>query len=362
MSLFSIITLSIFLVACAGPTSPFGSIDSFYPDARIESIKNAIMNMSDNITENPTIEFFPKRQNLHQNKNFKVRINTTDTDSPEKNIKFYYNGLDQTNKFLNVSKINYEKKYFEITVPNLHLPSNRYNDIKIEYQEPRRTTIKATYYPPSCKIYNQNLIENTEPFSPPQYFIQLIESFAPRSQINPSIIAGMVAQESGFNPNSVSWAKAIGLTQMTPLAEKQIISNFDHFPRFPNLNEFNYLHIKGLIYSGKIDKEQEWRLNPEYSIQGGIAYMKYIDDYWRATKNSHYLKKLPGEPQVVYTQVLLASYNSGPARVKHAIKRQGPRWLLDEKLIEAHKYVNRVFSYCYHFSYQEPTKEFAYAF
>jgi soluble lytic murein transglycosylase-like protein len=48
--------------------------------------------------------------------------------------------------------------------------------------------------------------------------------------------------------------------------------------------------------------------------------------------------------------LLLASYNSGPYRVKRALIRKGPTWLEAKELREAKKYVKKVKSYCYHFS------------
>ncbi|MCB0355865.1 MAG: transglycosylase SLT domain-containing protein [Bdellovibrionales bacterium] len=349
-------------ISCAGPTSPFGAINTLLPDSRVEAEKNPSSTPPFTVNEPANIEFYPRRQLLHQNKDFKIIIRGIRAESPTDYLKIQYNHLDVTHKLLHVAEISQHDNFIELTIPRLHLPANHYNDIKVSYQEPHQRPTHATYFPPSCRVYDNSVIENTEPFAPPKYFIQLIETFAPREQINPSVVAGIIAQESGFDPKAVSWAKAIGLTQMTPLAEQQIIDSYDHYPRYPNLNRYSYFRIKTLINSGKVNENEEWRLNPSYSIQGGIAFLKYIDNYWRLPRNAHILKQLPGDPNVVYSQVLLASYNSGPARVKYAIKRKGARWLLDRKLQEAHKYVNRVFSYCYHFSFQEPAKEYVNAF
>ncbi|MCB0392277.1 MAG: transglycosylase SLT domain-containing protein [Bdellovibrionales bacterium] len=354
--------LTILLLGCAGPTTPFGAISKLIPDSRDEEAKNPTRAPAHDVQELATIEFIPKRQNLHFNKNFQIKIKGVKEKNYQNSLNITYNNINVTKKLLNIAKVTRFGEDVIITVPRLHLPSNRYNDIKVIYNEPGSQPVIATYFPPSCRIYDHNLIENTEPFEPPKYFIHLIETFAPQSHVNPSLIAGIIAQESGFNPNAVSWAKAIGLTQMTPLAEEQIIEDFDHYPRYPNLNDYSYIRIKSLIDSGKLNENEEWRLNPNFSIQGGIAFMKYIDSYWRNPQNAKFWQTLPGDPSVVYSQVLLASYNSGPARVKYAIKRKGSRWLLDKKLTEAHKYVNRVFSYCYHFSYQEPKREYANAF
>ena len=48
--------------------------------------------------------------------------------------------------------------------------------------------------------------------------------------------------------------------------------------------------------------------------------------------------------------MILASYNSGSARVKNIIQEKGDEWLKDPALQEAFKYVNKVSSFCFHFS------------
>ncbi len=359
MHKFLILLYSILAIGCAGPSTPFGAISSLLPDSRSDNIKNS--DRSPALTAKATtsqIEFLPKRQVLHKNEAFKVKLNNVYSSTPKDHIKIKYNGIDVTKKAMSTALIKKTFTGYEIEMPSLSLPDNRYNNIEVSYKEPNNLPFSATYHPPVCDIFSNGSIVNTAPFSPPEYYIHLIKAYAPKASFNPSLIAGVIAQESGFNPNAVSWAKAIGLTQMTPIAEKQILPQLNHYPQHPGINDYSYLRLKTLINSGKIDQSHEWRLNPSYSIQGGIVFLKYIDGYWRKPQNAKILESLPGNPNVIYSQVLLASYNSGPARVKFAIKRKGSSWLLDKKMNEAHRYVNRIFSYCYHFSTAEVVKEY----
>lgn len=178
----------------------------------------------------------------------------------------------------------------------------------------------------------------------------MIDTTASKSKYNPSLLAGIVAQESGFDPKAVSWAKALGLTQVTPLAEEEIIKGHTNWPRYPNLNDMSFLKIKTKILTGEITAQKEWRLNPEYSLRGGISYLTYLNEYWSMPDNMKVVKSLPGDEEINLSRVILASYNSGAARVKSIIKKKKVKWLEHESLKEAYKYIHKVSSYCYHFS------------
>ena len=108
--------------------------------------------------------------------------------------------------------------------------------------------------------------------------------------------------------------------------------------------------MKTKILAGHISSDKEWRLNPEYSLKGGLSYIKYLTSYWKKPKNMKFVESLAGNKDTNLSRVILASYNSGAARVKSIIKTKGDRWLEHKSLKEAHKYINRVSSYCYHFS------------
>ena len=190
-------------------------------------------------------------------------------------------------------------------------------------------------------------------FRVPASYVESINDLAGESKINASFFAGLIAQESSFDPNAVSSAKAIGLTQITKVAEDEIIKDFPNFPRHPKINAISLPYLKTLIMLGNINQKNEWRLDPEYSMQGGISYLRYLDNYWHKPQNLEMVKSVYVDTDQGLTDVIMASYNSGASRVKRALETKGYNWINDEELGEAKKYVGRVSSYCYHFAEKE---------
>ena len=94
-------------------------------------------------------------------------------------------------------------------------------------------------------------------------------------------------------------------------------------------------------------------MNPRYSLQGGATYISYLKRYWSLPNNEKIVRSLPGDYRRNLSEVILASYNSGAARVKAAIVTKSKDWKKHRKLKEANKYVKKVSSYCYHFSTED---------
>ena len=88
--------------------------------------------------------------------------------------------------------------------------------------------------------------------------------------------ASLVYQESQFNPNTKSWAGAVGLMQLMPNTAKQ----------------FGITNLK----------------NPEQNINGGFKYLTYLDNLWKEsiTDSTERIK------------FVLASYNVGPGHITDA--------------------------------------------
>jgi hypothetical protein len=360
-----IISISLALIGlagCVGPSTPFGSIGSMKSPPQMVKDANTKVTMNETPeerepsaisillpTKTPSIKFYPDRQILHGYKDWSVSVTDVETKNFAERIKIIFNNQDVTQRFLALSKIETTDDKLNITFPKLRLPYDRYNQIEVQYQSSESHRIKKQYLPPVCSMYDQGHIKNTGRFKVSENILSKIHEQANKYSLNPRMMAGIIGQESSFNPEAVSWAKAIGLTQVTPLAETEIVGDKMHFPRYPALNEKPVWKIKSLIQTGKVNAENEWRLDPMQSIEGGIAYLEYVDEYWRKESNAEVLATLRGDPYILYTQVVLASYNSGPYRVKKAIERMKDRWILHSELKEAHKYVNRIFSFCHHF-------------
>jgi membrane-bound lytic murein transglycosylase F len=88
--------------------------------------------------------------------------------------------------------------------------------------------------------------------------------------------SSLVYQESQFNPNTKSWAGAVGLMQLMPNTAKQ----------------FGITNLK----------------NPEQNIKGGFKYLTYLDSIWKETITD----------STERIKFVLASYNVGPGHITDA--------------------------------------------
>lgn len=345
LKIISIILLS----SCAGPTSPFGSIElwsgdghSFFPPSREAGSEQELT-------------VYPKRQVLHKASDFKIEFNIEDAkDSPLNlpEIKMVYNKVDVTNTFLKAAKLSHgDAKEAQFVFNNLNLKPDRHHQIDLFWRANIRNNFwHLAYLPPVCSMSDRQSLISTDPFKPKLSYIKKIKEVAANQNLNPSLLAGLIAQESGFNPSQVSKAKAIGLTQVTSLADEQIKKYRTGWRSDPRIEALSVDEIKKLIKSREISISQDWRLDPIQAIEGGAVYINYLTAYWNLSENKSLLN---ASKQYDLTEVILASYNSGAARIKNKIKTNGDDWLNDKELKEAFKYVNSIVSYCYHFSEQQ---------
>lgn len=144
-------------------------------------------------------------------------------------------------------------------------------------------------------------------------------------------------------------AKELGLTQVTPLAHEEIKRFKTNWKIYPEFDETPFLKLKTKILSAVINENNDWRLNQEKSIEGGILYLEYLDQYWSTPEKKEILTTTFNE-DIPRLDILLASYNSGAYRVKKALLKNRKEWLFDDSLDEARKYVMNIKSYCYAFA------------
>ncbi len=344
--ILSTLCFLLLTTGCVGPISPFGALHSFSFLSKTSTEPISITN------ESPIqIRFLPKRQILHSKSDLVVEIQDTQDIPSLSNVRVFFNSFDVTSTFMSNIEVKnrVKEKILEIEFKEIRLKLLDENNIRIGYSK-NNSLYASQFQAPTCDFFESKPINNIQGFRPPSEYILWLTEIAKAQKFNPNLLTGVVAQESGFNPNAVSWAKAIGLTQITHLAQEQLRVEEKSWPQSREISSLSYMDLKQKISTGELNHQNEWRLDPKTSLQGGAEYIHYLHKYWSLEENQVWLKKLSGEPNVVLSQVILASYNSGPARVKNAIISDNNEWLKKAELKEASKYIRKVFSYCYHFS------------
>lgn len=359
-----LITLGAFS-SCAGPTHPWGNYGltlpskKFVPTATLKKINAPLLGRIPQQESKATLEFYPKKQNLTELSSFSIVINNKSLIERDFKINLYYNQYDVTDDWIKNSKISFNNEYtkMKIEFEGLKLLPSRDHDILVKFQNTPYTKPQYfRYEEPQCSLSAYNPLKQVAPFRRVSHTLtRAIEEISRKNDVNPHFIAGLIAQESAFNPKAVSSAKAIGLTQVTNIAQPHILSAIENhedkkWPTNQAIAEYSVPIIKTMILTGSINPQNEWRLNQRQSIEGGISYLKYLESYWLAPENRSLIYKYYGDNMDVLNELILASYNSGAYRVKMAMKKYGRSWRTDaEDLGEARKYIKRINSYCEHF-------------
>ncbi len=334
-------------VGCVGPTTPFGPL-SDNPNKTPQR-----QPASKEPSTEYKIDFHPEKQVLHDKTDFSIEVSSNRPLAGQTRVRVTHNGYDVTESFLAKAHLhkssNGQSRIYMFK--DLRLKTLDANRIRIQLVDDAGIELASrSLESPDCSIFGNRGLAHLGDFHAPENYIPLIEKVAESKKVNASFVAGVVAQESGFNPKAVSWAKAIGLTQITPLAEKQLLESLEEWPRYPGINSLSYLTLKSKIHLGEIDDETEWRLNPEKSLVGGVTYFQYLKTYWDLEDNRDLVNRLDGDRAQNLTDLILASYNSGAARVKRALIADGPLWRSNDNLKEAARYIKKVSSFCFHYS------------
>lgn len=365
---------TVLLSSCAGPMNPFGSDtlslindrNDFENLQAFTKILDEHINFDNVGTSTIGIEFFPKKQNRHSIYDLYVKINSTRGKLNPDNIVIFWNGKNVTSSFKHNNKVIFQdEKNIIYKINRLSLPARLTTDIKVGYQYRGEIRSLYRYEEPSCRQASKEKIKisSTDPFNVKDSFIELVEKEANKEKTNPSMLLGLIAQESGFNYRSVSSAKAIGLTQVTDAASQHVIKKHDKWKVDKRIEKLPYGVVKFLVRTGKINYKNDWRLNKKKSVIGGLEYINYLKKYWRGNfdliqKSYPKIKTVRSfEKSQLFTDLILASYNSGPFRVKSQLIKLSTNWRQSDRLKEAKNYINKVNSYCYHFSQNQEQGE-----
>lgn len=348
------LTMSLGLAGCAGPMSPFGAIHGF--GIKAKTIYSQIVPSTG---DGAILHFSPQRQVLHGASSFSVVIEDPEGVPDDFQLNLIYNGEDVTEQFMAKA----ERKYLDrlgrqlkLTSRSLRLLPERDNAIYVKYRgSAGREEVVRQFAPPVCSAFVHDRGPASLPeFQPGPGVLESINRHSTAKRINPFLVAGLIAQESAFDPRALSRSKALGRTQITTLGEGEVIKRTEgEWPRHPEVPQMSLLELRLAILGGKVHAGNEWRLNPDLSVRGGIEYLDYIAGYWRRPEKREQIDKYLGSTDLSMSELMLASYNSGPSRVSEALNRRAADWIKDEELGEARKYVRRVNSYCDQFEQRE---------
>jgi soluble lytic murein transglycosylase len=141
----------------------------------------------------------------------------------------------------------------------------------------------------------------------PNAFRPLVEKHCAAAKVDPDLLAALMREESALDPKVLSWAGALGLTQLMLPTAKLVAKE---------------LHLKRRVTANAL-------LEPGLNIQIGAAYLGKL------------LARFSGNPSFA-----LASYNAGAGAVEHWQKLH-PKLDLDEwveeiPIAETRGYVKRV--------------------
>lgn len=360
-------------MGCAGPTTPLGASRALTPsqvNAPRLSFLGSVLRQKDSEDDasvpgpgEPTVLVYPARQVLHGPAPITVVIHEPGGidalgHNPIDDLVIRHNGLDVTASFLMQAHTEKGHSRLVVRVPAIRLSPLREHVIEVIYGRAGRHAY-ARVKPPRCSVREDRSVFSTGGFRPSTLLLRQIHELARERHVNPALLAGLIAQESGFEPKRVSWARAMGLTQVTGVAERELAKRYPEFasyPRYPGINEMPFGLLQALIATGTVNEQNEWRLDAGRSIRGGLAYLALLERRWNSPENRRRVLRVfgPEEFDQALTKLILASYHSGYARVSSTLSRSQYSWMHAADLQEARRYIGSIFSYCDHFADPEP--------
>lgn len=344
---------------CIGPSTPLGAVDdavtprsqdSAIPPAGSREARAARVPPEPEIAE---IRFSPPYQQVHGP--YPWRIVVTDPSAhgvpEESRVRVFYGDQEvsesahlQFREAVEVPKGD-PVPALVLTLSPLRLDALREHAIRVEYTSAAGARVVAEYpFPEVRDLGIQEPIHTTRPFAVAPEVLEAIDEASRAHRVNPVVLAALVAQESSFDPLAVSRARAIGLTQITHLAERDISRRFSRWPRYPGIQKLSRRKLRRMIPKA-INRRNEWRLDPVKSIWGGAYYLGHLRNRLEAEANAAVVARGGADRDRVVTEAALAAYNSGLNRILYSIARHGEGWLDQRQTREAKRYVRKILSY-----------------
>ncbi|MCB0394112.1 MAG: transglycosylase SLT domain-containing protein [Bdellovibrionales bacterium] len=324
------------LLGCAGPTTPFGAPNS--------SDRTKV----DSQRDNERVHITPDRQVYHQSDDIEVTIDDSEGVPPYSQLNVLYQGYDVTESVLARAKSYASPNSLRLDIPKIRIRPDRKNDIQFVYRRSAYSPpIVKEYDRPACTLFEDREIQEFGEFKVSKDVAKAILKVSNEMQFNPGLLAGIVAQESSYNPRASSKAGAAGLMQLTPMAALDVKSE---------LKRKSENRVPAAMSAEIIkDENLDWRFDPEKSLRAGVVYLNHLDRYWSRKKfSSNFSKSM--NPELKRTEAVLASYNAGSESIRKTIQLHGRDWLTKTQYSETKRYVPMIMSYCYHFSKEKELK------
>ncbi len=145
----------------------------------------------------------------------------------------------------------------------------------------------------------------------PLAYQELIEDYSAQFELSPALSLAVVLHESNFNPDSVSYARAVGLGQLMPGTARAVAERLLHIPppparalRDPAIN---------LLISVRYLRELVSLFNGDHSL--AVAAYNVgpgrLRQWWReatTTQSDEFLEELPFRNTASYTRKVMSSY------------------------------------------------------
>lgn len=344
--------VAAFLAGCVGPTTPLGAVDGS------ASGQGPVVHSPPPSGEQPDdpvarIIFSPAFQRVHEPYAWQVVVVDPAADSPldAARLRVFYNGLEVTRSARFQFRVRREKvgnqaeEALRLEMPDLRLGALDEHEIFVEYARVNAPALVARYpFPVVEGLAGDDDVVTTAPFRVPSGVLDAVYEASRHYGLNPVVLVALIAQESGFDPHALSKANALGLTQVTHLAEADIAPHFPGWPRYPGIEAFSRRKLRKMI-PARIHGGNEWRLDPVKSIWGGAHYLAYLRDRLSADENRRRAGRTGEAWEPLLTEAALASYNSGLNRILYHLDRYGARWLEQPATREAKRYVRQILSY-----------------
>lgn len=191
----------------------------------------------------------------------------------------------------NVPNINYSAMMPQITLPSIDIEPPVFSENKISDID--HSLISDTFTPTKpSKSDNNSKIKSSIPANE-KVFDNLITKYAKKYNVEVSFIRAIIKQESSFNPNAESDAKAKGLMQLMP-------ATFDEIRRKND--------ISGDIF------------DPETNIKAGVIMLSNLSEKYKGDK-----------------KMILAAYNWGMGNLEKNGYEKRPK--------ETRNYIDNVLKY-----------------